>query len=388
MMKTNCHAKNSNANDDSPLLVVHIIPSINGGIWSVVKELIIEQLNLGMKIAIITSQETVFRIKQVFGESILIYVPKMMRIKYLNQVIGYPLYRIYRHFKKIYNHSRIVLHSHTTSTVGIFSRIRSVPLIVTIHGINSKTSKISHFISNIIVKRLNWMKKAIIGVSKGTSDYYNKIIKSDGVSTIYNGYSLKGREKNKTGSKFLIGFVASLNYYKGWLILFDAFLLLPDDVKSNSILYFAGLGSSDEEKTLMDLIDANKHFEIKYLGPIIDAGINLIPKLDVIVLPSLGEGLSMTLLEANANGIPILATNVRGNNEVVIEGFNGFLLDRNASSFANKLEILYRNPQMKNEMSNNCLTLHNKLFSSKVMALKYRERYYEQISRFESFCRI
>ena len=48
--------------------------------------------------------------------------------------------------------------------------------------------------------------------------------------------------------------------------------------------------------------------------------------LDIFVLPSIGEGISNTILEAMATGLPIIATNVGGNPELVEDGVNGYLV--------------------------------------------------------------
>lgn len=51
----------------------------------------------------------------------------------------------------------------------------------------------------------------------------------------------------------------------------------------------------------------------------------LLQAMDIFVLPSLGEGISNTVLEAMATGLPVIATAVGGNPELVIEGATGYL---------------------------------------------------------------
>lgn len=53
---------------------------------------------------------------------------------------------------------------------------------------------------------------------------------------------------------------------------------------------------------------------------------DMLRMIDLFVLPSLGEGISNTMLEAMASGLPLIATRVGGNPELVDEGVNGLLV--------------------------------------------------------------
>jgi len=72
---------------------------------------------------------------------------------------------------------------------------------------------------------------------------------------------------------------------------------------------------------------------------------------DIYVSSSLWEGLPVALLEAMAFGIPIVATNVIGNNEAVVNGKTGFLVQpRDLKTFADAVTELALNPLKRNEM--------------------------------------
>lgn len=74
-------------------------------------------------------------------------------------------------------------------------------------------------------------------------------------------------------------------------------------------------------------------------------------KSHIIVLPSMGEGLSKALLEALSCGRPIVATDVPGCRELVIPGVTGYLLPINdPQAIADKLERLCLNPELRTQM--------------------------------------
>lgn len=75
----------------------------------------------------------------------------------------------------------------------------------------------------------------------------------------------------------------------------------------------------------------------------------IISSLDVSVLPSLREGLSNALLESMAAAVPVVATNVGGNPEVVVDGESGLLVpSRDSSALAEAICRVLLTPGLRN----------------------------------------
>lgn len=73
---------------------------------------------------------------------------------------------------------------------------------------------------------------------------------------------------------------------------------------------------------------------------------NLLKNADVFVFPSYREGLPVSLMEAMASGIPMVASKVRGNVDLIEDGVNGFLCDPDdAEDFAKKITLLLNDSQ-------------------------------------------
>ena len=78
---------------------------------------------------------------------------------------------------------------------------------------------------------------------------------------------------------------------------------------------------------------------------------NILSSLALSVLPSLNEGLSNSLLESMAAGVPVVATNVGGNPEVVVNGVTGLLVPpRNPAALAEAICRVLRTPGMRNKL--------------------------------------
>jgi glycosyltransferase involved in cell wall biosynthesis len=73
----------------------------------------------------------------------------------------------------------------------------------------------------------------------------------------------------------------------------------------------------------------------------------LMAALDVFVLPSKAEGISNTILEAMATGLPVIATEVGGNSQLVLDGETGFIIpSEKPSLLAEKLYEYINKPEL------------------------------------------
>ena len=79
--------------------------------------------------------------------------------------------------------------------------------------------------------------------------------------------------------------------------------------------------------------------------------IQLYKCVDIYVLPSLREGLNVSLMEAMASGLPIICSKIRGNNDLVLEGKGGILCRSNqVDDFIRAIEKLIRYKDMAKQM--------------------------------------
>ncbi len=106
--------------------------------------------------------------------------------------------------------------------------------------------------------------------------------------------------------------------------------------------------------------------------------------LDCFVLPSLAEGISNTILEAMASGVPVVATRVGGNPELIIEGCTGGLVPAgNAEAMAAALVAYANNPNQARAAGRAGRVEVERRFSMEAMVGAY-QGLYNRCLRFDS----
>lgn len=178
----------------------------------------------------------------------------------------------------------------------------------------------------------------------------------------------------------VVGMVANFNRaVKGVGYFFDAMPMVLAEVPTARFLL---LGRGDEEVHLraraaeMGIADrvifAGFQPEI---GPYYDL-------MDISVLTSLSEGLSMTILESMKHGVPVVATRVGGNPELVTDGGTGYLVPpRDVHAFAARVVELLRDPSRRAQMGHEGRVVVEERFDVARTAESYTAVYRELMAR-------
>jgi glycosyltransferase involved in cell wall biosynthesis len=128
---------------------------------------------------------------------------------------------------------------------------------------------------------------------------------------------------NFTEKDFVIGIIGRLEEQKGHVYLFEALARLRDAIP-NLHLMVVGEGTlGDSMRQLVNSLKLSSN--VTFAGARRDMRI-VYEALDMVVIPSLWEGLPITLLEAMASGRPVIATAVGGIPEVIRHESNGLLV--------------------------------------------------------------
>ena len=120
---------------------------------------------------------------------------------------------------------------------------------------------------------------------------------------------------------------------------------------------------------------------VRFLGNVQDVP-GLLARASALALPSLSEGISLTLLEAAARGLPIVATRVGGNPEVVEDGVTGRLVaPADAAELASALVDLEANPNGARVMGRAGRERVERLFDVRRMVAEYEALYLKLLRR-------
>lgn len=250
---------------------------------------------------------------------------------------------------------------------------------------------------NLLRKCIRPLVHHFIAVSKDLERWLSSTINvnPDNIKQIYNGVDnlrfRPGLELNSiaipnnflTNNTFVIGSVGRMAKVKDYLSLTRAFLLLIQQIPQAKIyLRLLIVGDGESRDTCIAMLRQAGVEELAWLPGERSDVFELMQLFDIFVLPSLAEGISNTILEAMACGLPVIATNVGGNVELVIDSKTGKLVPpSNPENLAAAILEYYHHRDMLTEHGQAGRQLIEAHFSIDNMVSNYLDVYDKTLSR-------
>jgi glycosyltransferase involved in cell wall biosynthesis len=201
-------------------------------------------------------------------------------------------------------------------------------------------------LTKFFLMRLMKKAKYVIAVS----DAVKESINLPNVIRIYNPIKLDPavQPKELTKEKVVIGFFGSLIKIKGLKYFLDSYKYLDEGLNIEYRVFgegpdkamFAGYNSG---KIIFKGFTKNVVYEMS--------------RVDILCFPSIiEEALGMVILEAFMSGVPVIATNIGGQAELVTDNYNGFLVPiKNANVIADRISYMVNNPGEYSRLSKNAI---------------------------------
>ena len=361
------------------MIVVHVLTDVlSGGVASMVRALITEQCKQGIQPVIVCRDLD----EAAFEEWC---TAKNMHIPYYGMapfrrrfmtLLGGLSSKTQKLIERKFSGEEIIYHYHNPIACGMLFT-RKGKAVCTIHGfVGTITSdRISNLIVRQTFRRLIKKGVSIVGCCDAVARFCNEKYNANKALSVLNGLESIDSKENEfvaDNGKCHIGYTATINELKGWRILADAYIRLPQEKKEKSDLYFAG-SVTDRDKAVFE--NFIKETNANYLGYVKDTGSSLIPFLDILVLPSKTEGLPMCILEAMQSGVIPIATRVGGIPELIHDGVSGLLIDRDSDSLSGALESVIGNAKYSNVIKEGAQRRFDQIGAAMRMEREYRAIY-------------
>ncbi|QOD59677.1 glycosyltransferase family 4 protein [Polaribacter haliotis] len=177
------------------------------------------------------------------------------------------------------------------------------------------------------------------------------------------------KPKSKKNKPIKVLFARRFVEYRGVYILSE---IIENYVKQENEIEFGVYGEGPLEDFLKNKFQKFKNVKISSYNP--NNALETLLKYDISIIPTIGsEGTSLSLLESMACGCVPIATNVGGMTNVVIDGYNGFLVNPIAKEFCEKIDYLIKNKSEMEELSNNARLSVEKGFSFQIWKKKWEQ---------------
>lgn len=288
----------------------------------------------------------------------------------------------FRLLKTLFSLRPDIVHTRNLASLEMQALTLLLPGVKRVHGEHGRdiydldgTNKKYNLLRKILrpfIHRYIAVSKDLEGWLKGTIN-----VPATKLRQIYNGVDSEKfhlRQQSKTDitpegflqhASIIVGTVGRIAEVKNQKLLVDGVrFLMRKRPELKACLRLVLVGDGPLYSSLKDYVTEIGLSDLVWMAGDRDDVAELMQLMDVFVLPSLAEGISNTVLEAMATGLPVIATNVGGNPELISEGENGLLVKvGDEQGLAEAIGELVDNPGLRAEMGKKGISQVKSIFN-------------------------
>jgi len=323
---------------------------------------------------------------------------KVYNIEFQRSPLNKHNYNAYKKVKRLIQDEKYdLVHVHTP-VASFLTRMacRKIPnlkILYTAHGFHFfKGSPLKNWLMYYPIERLAARWTDVL-ITMNEEDYSiarkfkirdgGSVYKVHGVGIDLNKFQPQTKEKKRIMRKeygfkeedFILFYAAELNHNKHQDLLINVVNILKDRIPNIKLL-LAGNGPLEGQyKRQVEQLNLGRY--VDFLGYRDDIP-SLLAMSDVVVASSRREGLPVNIMEAMATGLPIVATDVRGHRDLIINGENGYIVGLDdIEGFAKSIEYLYKYKELRNKFGKKGIEIVQKY--SLVNVLREMESLYQKL---------
>ncbi len=278
-----------------------------------------------------------------------------------------------------------IVHAHYVSSYGLVGYLtRFHPLVISVWGSDIYDRPRNPIMKSFIKKALN-EADAVLSTSKTMAEQTKKFVTNKEI--LVTPFGIDPTKfypcADKKSNKFIIGTARILAPKYGIKYLIKAFAIFLKEIP-DAELCIAGEGIQKKELISLarNLGIINKVRFFGYINP------NKIPEflshLDVFCMPSIkeSESFGVAALEAQACGVPVIASAIGGLHETIIDKKTGYLIPpKDPAAIAEKILFLCQNPKIRLSMSESGVLFVKKYYNWLNNIKKIEKVYYSLINK-------
>ena len=345
--------------------IVHVVEAFGGGVYNFLVDLLnntIDEFDITVIYAL--RPQTPDNFINDFDKRI-----KFIHSKYMTRSIGLNDLKAFFEIKKIIkNENPDIVHCHS-SKAGLLTRLaintKKIKTFYTPHGYSflmEDSSKLKRFIYKSIEKIGTLNHSVIVACSKGEYEESLKLTKratyvSNGVNLEILRKYIPDKIKQIDTNNLTFVTTGRVSYQKNPEMFNEIAKKFPE-------IKFVWVGTGDLKNKL-----TSNNIEVTGWKNR-DELMEILNKSDVFILPSLWEGLPISLLEAMALKKPCIVSNVIGNRDVISNENNGFVCN-NLNEFIEVIKNIQDNKYNLEKTSENAFNDIKNIYNTDVMCKKY-----------------